>query len=134
MTDALELRLPSKSEYLPVVRAAIGVVAGGMDFNYDGIVQLRVAVSEAFDLAVKRAWQGTPSSSPKELVVRITVALESLEIVIPKTRDMAGRLASEDEVESEALLKSLMDEVEIDGEDSQDAFVRMVKYKTAVQT
>ena len=134
MTDSLELRLPSKSEYLPVVRAAIGVIAGGMEFNYDEIVQLRVAVSEAFDLAVKRSGQGAQSSASIEVSVHITVAPDLLEIVIPKSREMAGPLVLEDEVESEALLKSLMDEVEIDGEAGQDSLVRMIKYKTAVQT
>ena len=134
LTDALEMRLPAKGEYLPVVRAAIGVIAGGMDFNYDEIVQLRVAISEAFELAVKRASLRSRSSASMEVAVRITVELDRLEIVIPKTRDMESRLSLDDEMESEALLKSLMDEVEIDGEAGTDALVRMIKYKTAVQT
>ena len=55
LTDAIELRLPSRPEYLTLVRAAVGVIAGGMSFNYDEIIQLRVAVSEAVQMTMRRA-------------------------------------------------------------------------------
>ena len=37
--DVIELRLPPRPEHIPVIRAVIGAVAGGMNFNYDEIVQ-----------------------------------------------------------------------------------------------
>ena len=131
MADVLELRLPAKTEYLPVVRAAIGVIAGGMGFNYDEIVQLRVAVTEAAELTVEMAGRGTPSSAPMEMVVRFTVVPDQLEIVIPSLRDAEGRPVLEVEAESEALLESLLDEVEVAGETGGEPLFRMVKYKEA---
>ena len=35
--DTLVLRLPLKSDYLPVLRAALGVIAGSMSFTYDEV-------------------------------------------------------------------------------------------------
>ncbi|MCH8993835.1 MAG: UDP-N-acetylglucosamine 1-carboxyvinyltransferase, partial [Chloroflexi bacterium] len=65
--DVIQMRLPLKSEYLPVLRAAVGVIAGGMEFTYDEVMQLRVAISEVFDLAdylnacgARITGQGTP--------------------------------------------------------------------------
>ena len=35
--DTIELRLPAKADYLPVLRATVGVIAGTMSFDYDKI-------------------------------------------------------------------------------------------------
>ena len=42
--DTVHLRLPVKPEYLAVLRATTGVIAGNMDFNYDEVMQIRVAM------------------------------------------------------------------------------------------
>ena len=53
LADVIEIKLPPSSEYLAVVRATIGVIAGNMSFNYDEVIQLRVAASEVFSLAME---------------------------------------------------------------------------------
>ena len=63
MTDVIELRLPPRSEYLTLVRAAVGVISGGMPFNYDEIIQLRVAISEAVQMVTQWATQGGKNPS-----------------------------------------------------------------------
>lgn len=65
--DTIELRLPLKPQYLPILRATTGVVAGVVGFNYDEIMQLRVAVSEVFDLALKHITLGRWASEVNEL-------------------------------------------------------------------
>lgn len=65
--DTIELRLPLKPQYLPILRATTGVVAGVVGFNYDEIMQLRVAVSEVFDLALKHVTPGSEVSEVNEL-------------------------------------------------------------------
>ena len=56
--DVIEVRLPPKPEYLPVIRAAVGVIVGTMFFNYDEIIQIRVAAAEAFELAIRQiTWE-----------------------------------------------------------------------------
>ena len=53
--DVVELRLPLKSEYVNVIRATVGVIAGTLDFTYDEVMQFRVALSEIFELAAHLA-------------------------------------------------------------------------------
>lgn len=74
--DTIELRLPLKPQYLPILRATTGVVAGVVGFNYDEIMQLRVAVSEVFDLALKHITLGRWASEVNELAEDIADKLE----------------------------------------------------------
>ena len=68
------MRLPPKPEYLSVLRAAIGVIAGDISFNYDEIIQLRVAVSEAFQMTIRQVPQEPQVSTAVGLVVHLTAA------------------------------------------------------------
>jgi anti-sigma regulatory factor (Ser/Thr protein kinase) len=129
LPDVIALRLPPKLHYLPVVRAAMGVIAGDMSFNYDEIVQLRVAVSEAFDLAVKAAGEVITPVVITEVEVRFTIALDRLEVNIPYPREGVAQITSESNEESLALLKSLVDEVELTGGAAGTPLIRLLKYR-----
>ena len=131
-SDVLELKLPLKPEYLPVIRATAGVIAGGMSFNYDEIVQVRVAVSAAFDLTMLWTNLRKDHSGGTELVVRFTVSLDRLEILIPALRGAGEAVASQEESESVAVLSSLMDEVEFTGEDQEIPSIRLIKYRATI--
>ncbi len=130
-SDVLELKLPLKPEYLPVIRATAGVIAGGMSFNYDEIVQVRVAVAEAFDLTMLRNKVGTASPHGIELVVRFTVSLDRLEILIPTLAGAGDSVASQEETESVAFLHSLMDEVVFSGKAEEIPSILLIKYRAA---
>ena len=82
MTDVIELRLPPRSEFLTLVRAAVGVISGGMSFNYDEIIQLRVAVSEAVQMATQWATQEGIEATGAQMVVRFTVDPDRLAILL----------------------------------------------------
>ena len=129
--DVIELRLPPKLEYLPVLRAIIGVVAGGISFNYDEIVQLRIAVSEAFELAIKYVSSDARTLGVNELAVRFVVGSNRIEISIPAPGEYPGYLNTEEEKESQALLRSLADELAFGGGAADQPIVRMVKYRSA---
>ncbi len=143
MTDSIEMRLPPKPEYLSVLRAAIGVIAGDMSFNYDEIIQLRVAVSEAFQMTIRQVPQEPQVSTAVGLVVHLTVEPDNIEIVIFKLQNYTSCLPhlganqippdTEEEIESRALLESLMDEVEVGREAAGEPLIRMVKYKAATK-
>ncbi len=127
--DVIELRLPLKPEYLLILRATTGVVAGVISFNYEEIMQLRVAVSEVFELAIKHVTPGSGISEVNELVVRFSVYPEKMEILIVGPRDYISYLNTEEGKESLALLRSLTDEVEFGAAVAGKTVVHMVKYK-----
>lgn len=127
--DTIELRLPLKPEYLPILRATTGVVAGVISFNYDEIMQLRMAVSEVFDLAIKHVTPGSGISQVNELAVRFPVHPDKLEIVIMGPKDYTSYLNTGEGRESLALLGSLTDELEFGGEVAGKTLVCMVKYR-----
>ncbi len=131
LADIIELRLPPTSDYLSVLRATIGVIAGGMSFNYDEIIQLRVAVSEAFNLAIRRVVPEEQTGTAPNLIVRFTVESERLEILIPSPHGYLVPRAAEEEIESQALLESLMDDVQLGGGSADEPVISMAKYKTA---
>ena len=133
MTDVIELRLPPRSEYLTLVRAAVGVISGGMSFNYDEIIQLRVAVSEAVQMATQWATQEEIEATGAQLVVRFTVDPDRLEILLPVPEGLARPITAEPDEEGLALLQSLVEEVEFGGGAAGEHLIRLVKYKPAVE-
>ena len=131
--DTLELRLPPKTEYLPVVRATAGVVAGGMSFNYDEVIQVRTAVAEAFELTVRRTAQGAQIPPGLELTIRFNISPETLEVFLPTQLDVKGQPISPEEVESRALLESLVDKLELDVDANGANSIRLVKYRQLIE-
>ena len=124
--DVVQVRLPLKSSYLPVLRATVGVLAGAMEFNYDEIMQLRVAVSEVFDLVARHTASASRDNGTNELGVSFVNHHNRLEISVEAPADVAIELDGEEDEESRVLLESLMDEVEFRGDDSA---IHMAKYK-----
>ena len=127
-SDEVRLKLPLKPEYLPVLRATVGVIAGAMNFNYDQIVQLRVAVSEVFDLAISGLTGQMSIPDVTELDVSFSAGQGRLEIeMVPDTQGGRG-INLPDHEESQALLDSLVDQAEpcLD-----NIGVRMIKYRTS---
>ena len=128
--DAVELELPAKTAYLPVLRAAIGVVAGTESFKYDEIVQLRIAVSEAFGLAIDRLDTGSGLSRPGSLKIRCVVAPDSLEVLVAHPVSTIAE-ESPEEAEGRAVIRSLVDRMELDEDETGAQVLRLVKYRSA---
>ena len=95
-------------------------------------MQLRVAVSEVFDIAIKYVAQEERVSEMNELAARFLVHPDKLEILIMGPRNYTGYLNREEGKESLALLRSLMDEVEFGAEIAGKTLLRMVKYKSSM--
>ena len=126
--DAIQLRLPLRPEYLTALRATVGVIAGTLSFNYDEIMQLRIAVSEIFGLAIKHVAENKWPPEVKELVFSFVPKPEGLETLITHQAGFTGGLDWEEGEEGQALVQSLVDEVEFG---SEEALVRMVKLKSS---
>jgi anti-sigma regulatory factor (Ser/Thr protein kinase) len=134
VNDLIELRLPLKPEYLPVLRATMGVIAGAAAFSYEDIMCLRVAVSEVFDRAIENFRRGERASEVHELAVRFGVQPGKIEVLMACPTGATGPLDREEAKESQALVRSLVDEVAFDVEADGKAVVRMVKYQSRERT
>jgi len=130
--DVIELRLPLKADYLAVLRATVGVIGGVLSFNYGEIMQLRVVVSEVFNLAIKHVTPAERISEVHELDVRFSIQHDKIEIVIAGPKDYTNYLNTQEGGESLALLRSLIDEVEFGAEVVGKTVVRMVKYRPSL--
>ena len=129
--DVIQLRLPLKPEYLTLLRAAVGVIAGTISFNYDEIMQLRAAVSEVFDLGVKSVSGKEGNSEHDELSIRFLPQADGLEILVTYPAGARLGLHGQEHEDNRVLLESLMDKVEFG---AGKATVRMVKYKSNPNT
>ena len=89
-SDIIELRLPPKEEYQSLVLALIGAIAGDSSFNYVQIIQLKVAVSEAFQLAIKRVERTDNELSPLQITMRLKPRPNRLEVLIPWLGNSGG--------------------------------------------
>ncbi len=123
--DIVELRLPLKLEYLNVIRATVGVIAGTLDFTYDEVMQFRVALSEIFELATHLAEHESPDY-PGDISFRFEPQPDGLGVRVGAAVNVVRDLVAEDQDESRALLDSLMDSVEFD----TDGTVHMMKYRS----
>ena len=125
--DVIQLRLPLKPEYLTLLRAAVGVIAGTINFNYNDIMQLRAAVSEVFDIGIKGVSDKDWNSKINELGIRFVPQAAGLEVLITYPAGSSLDLGQQEHQETRALLESLMDKVEFG---VGQATVHMVKYKS----
>jgi len=129
--NTVELRLPLQDRYLPVLRATAGVVGGVMSFNYDEIMYLRVAIQEAFSVAMRWVQPAERESGLHGLTVRFLIKPGEMEVVMLGPRCSSDRASTKEDEESRAVMESLMDEVE-SGEDAEGWLVtRMVKRRQA---
>ena len=131
LADVIDVRLPPTPDYLPVLRATVGVLAGIMLFNYDEIIQLRTAVAEAFNLASRWPEQEVASDDTEGVSMRFVVAANTLEILVSNRPGFIGQIDIEREVESCAILESLMDEVRFGGGADNGPLISMSKYNNA---
>ena len=131
MADVIEVRLPPTPDYHPVLRATVGVLAGIMLFNYDEIIQLRTAVSEAFDLATRWAKQEGAPTNADGVSMRFVLEANMMEILVSNRLGFVGHIDVEREVESCAILESLMDEVRFGSGSGDEPLISMTKNNTA---
>lgn len=125
----VELRLPTGPEYVPVLRATAGVIAGEMSFSYDEVLNLRVAVTEAFMMAVSCVAAGEEAIG--ELTVRFTIGAHSLEVLIPAPTAYTYDLHGEEEMERRGLISTLVDKMELGSGGTGEPIVRMLKHRSA---
>jgi len=133
----VDLRIPSLPEFVAVARLTVAAVACRMDFSYDAVDDIKVAVGEACTNAIEHASAEAENRedielccwvNPDALVIEITdkgkgFDPESQEQPDPFSEGGLGLL----------LIKALMDEVELTSLAGQGTKVKMVKRLKPVQ-
>ena len=76
--DVIEIRFPSRKEYVGVVRLAVSGLGQRCNFTIDEIEDLKIAVTEACTNAVVHAYNGKPG----EIVVRCYPAKNILTVEV----------------------------------------------------
>ncbi len=135
--DQVEIRIPRRAEFVRVARMAACALASQLDFTYDVIKDIELAVGEACANAVEHVSE----AERDEILVRFSVDPTQLavEVVDPgqgfDPEQAAGPAASlEDWGDPGGLglvvIREVMDELAVDCDPVAGTSVRMVKYRS----
>ena len=130
--NVVELRLFLRPEHRVILRGTTALIAGNASFAYDQVMQLRVASSEIFDIALRHAIRGQSPVEDLPITFRFAIGLDQLEIEATYSASpTASADVGEEEMESRALLASLVDEVTYGTSATGEARLRVTKRLSA---
>jgi len=131
--DAIEMRVPSRPEYVSIVRAFVTDLARRMALSASAVEDVQVAVSEACANVVCHAYS-QPDRASAEIVIRCSVRGRRLIMEVadtghgfrtsilrsPRTSDRNGGFGL-------LLMRNLMDQVSMNSSPDRGTVIRMVK-------
>jgi serine/threonine-protein kinase RsbW len=133
-TQVIELKIPAEPEYLLVARLTLSGIATRMNFGFDEIEDLKIAIAEACTNAIQHAYK---NGNHRRIDIKFFIEEDKLRIEV---EDMGKgfqpekiKKLPEDLLEKERglgifLIKSLVDEVEFESS-KKGTVVKMIKYK-----
>lgn len=132
--DCIKLSIPSKPEYVSVVRLTISAIANRCGFNIEDIEDIKVAVGEACTNAIIHA----ESDKEKEIAIDCRVSQQGVEIVIVdngvgfdyKKLDLPDLRNPKESGLGIFIIKSLMDEVEFSCLPGGGTSIKMLKKRS----
>ncbi|MBV9866010.1 MAG: ATP-binding protein [Abitibacteriaceae bacterium] len=149
---SVQLHIPASTEYVRVARLAVTGVASRMDFSYEEIEDIKLAVSEACNNAILHATPPPTAAALPSLpsvVITVTPYPDRIEISVADegqvpvtTLQNAARKALDARIQSDPdslahlpesgfgllLIQSLMDTVEHQADADSNTLIRMTKY------
>lgn len=119
--DRVEMNVPARREYARLIRLAIAGIASRMDFTVDSLEDLKMAIDEAYVIAL---------DDPVQEVFNVAFFIypDRLEILVP---GLGSAEALEDELLQKfgfSILNSVMDKVEWTRVDESSRNLLMVKF------
>ncbi|GAA0321956.1 anti-sigma B factor RsbW [Bacillus carboniphilus] len=130
--EYVEMKIPSKAEYVGIIRLTLSGIASRMGFSYDEIEDLKIATSEAVTNAVQHAYQ---SAEVGDVLIGFAIFKDRLEIIVSdrgqtfdldQVRGETGPYQNTEETNVEVLregglglylIETLMDQVRIHQQD-----------------
>ncbi len=127
--EVIELKIPSLPEFVGIARLTLSGVASRMDFSYDEIEDLKIALAEACNNAILHAYAN------EVILVKFTMEENGLRIEVvdkgagfdPKKTERKKPPPSEEGGMGIFLIKALVDEVNFLSS-SEGTCVEMIKY------
>lgn len=118
MNDRIELKVPSKREYISLIRLTSSSIANNMELNVDEIEDIKVCISEACINVLN-------FSETEEIIVLFNLKEDGIYIEI---KDVVENIPEELEHSKQGnmgllIINSLMDKVEF-----TDSHITMIKY------
>ncbi|SHH30275.1 ATP-binding protein [Tepidibacter thalassicus] len=127
--ESIDMTVPSKPEYVGVIRLTVSAIANRMGFNIDEIEDIKVAVAEGCTNAIKHGLDD-------KFYINFEIGSDSLSIVIKDN----GKGCNVEEIDEPDLLnlkegglglfiiKTLMDEVEFVSKKGKGCQIKMIKF------
>lgn len=128
--DSINMRFPSKAEYVGVIRLTVSAIANRMGFNIEEIEDIKVAVTEACTNAIKHGLNEDFSVCFDIFKEKIMVSVKD-EGKGYNTDDLNEPDLSNPKEEGGLgifIIKSLMDEVDLKSSVGQGTEIKMIKF------
>ncbi|KNF07317.1 serine-protein kinase RsbW [Gottschalkia purinilytica] len=133
--DVLKFSIPNKPEYVSVIRLTTSAIASRIGFNIDEIDDIKVSIGEACTNIIKHGLEGKEENFDIEYVV----STDRLDIILRDNgkgfdTSIIEEPGSEELRESGLgifIIKSLMDEVEINSSEGRGTEIKMSKVKNS---
>ncbi|HEY3415030.1 MAG TPA: ATP-binding protein [Armatimonadota bacterium] len=123
------LSIPCRAEYVGVARLAILGVASRLDFSYDEVEDLRLAVGEACAGAIDHLGDG--GSDATSINLRCEIAPAELTVVVGYSTGSSGEGSKVEKADPEnigaLLMEILVDSVDISHDPEGGTSIRLVK-------
>jgi len=130
MYESVSIKLPSKPEYVSIARLTASVLANNMGFNIEDIEDIKVAVGEACNNAILH---GKTEVSNFDVTFHVNATRFECEV-----KDQGEGFNMNNYIEPDLsnpkvgglgifIMKSLMDQVEINANDARGTSIRMIK-------
>ncbi|MBV8170899.1 MAG: ATP-binding protein [Candidatus Eremiobacteraeota bacterium] len=129
-SNVIELRLPSKAEWVGVARLAIAGIASRLDFGIEDIEDLKLAVAEAYTNCIQHA------ADDGEVHIACTIDPDKLVVTVQDDgkgfRGQGTELRQKDEPLERGLgvflIRTLMDDVSYDVDPRRGTRLTMTKH------
>lgn len=133
MKDLLKFSIPGKPEYVQTVKLAVGCAAGAADFSMEAVEDIKIAVAEACKNITCHGFEGF--SNQYEVICEIEKERISILVMdsegehnLEKHTKPCLDCPNEGDL-AIFVMKSLMDEIEINKESENYRSIKMVKNK-----
>jgi serine/threonine-protein kinase RsbW len=131
--DRVELRIPRRAEFVRVARMAACALAAQLEFTYDVMKDIELAVGEACANAVEHV----TGEGSEDVLVRFIIDCDQLAVeVIDRGEGFDPAAAVEEDTRWErpgglglVVIREVMDEMDVQCDPKTGTCVRMIKYR-----